>query len=166
MFCREYLVDMNGTKAAERAGYSEDSAASQASRLLRNDNVAAFLKELIRKRAAAVDLSAERVLAEIMKLAFSDLSQAFNDKGELKSFVDMPEDIRRAIAGVEVDELYEGFGKDREQIGVTKKIKLWDKPKSLEMLARHLKLLTDKVEHSGKVTLEQMLAGSNEEPHD
>jgi phage terminase small subunit len=51
---------------------------------------------------------------------------------------DIPEDARRAIAGIEIVEEFEGSGKDREQIGYTKKIKFWDKPKALENLGKHL----------------------------
>ena len=62
------------------------------------------------------------------------------------------------MSGVKVFEEFEGFGVDRVKIGEVREVKFWDKPKSLEILARHLKLLTDKVEVSGSVTISDRLA--------
>ena len=61
---------------------------------------------------------------------------------------EIPEEIRRAISGLETFEEFEGFGKDREKIGDTKKLKFWDKPRALELLGKHLGLFVDKVDHT------------------
>ena len=65
----------------------------------------------------------------------------------------MPEALRLAISSIEVFEEFEGSGKDRVYIGDTKKLKIWDKVKALELLGKHLKLFTEKLELSGKVEL-------------
>ena len=54
-------------------------------------------------------------------------------------------------------------GSERVWNGYIKKIKFWDKPRALELLGKNQKLFTEKVEHSGSVTLEQLVAGSHEE---
>lgn len=66
-FVREYLVDLNGTQAAKRAGYSERTAESQASRLLRNAKVRGAVSALQAKRAQKADLSKAWVLDGLKK---------------------------------------------------------------------------------------------------
>lgn len=111
-----------------------------------------------RSKRTAID--ADTILRELLKLATSDLRKLFDEKGALLPADQWPDDVAAAVASVEVDELFEGYGQEREQIGYTKKVKFWDKTKSLELLGKHLKLFTDKIEHSGQLTLEQLVAAS------
>jgi phage terminase small subunit len=148
-FCREYLVDLNGTQAAVRAGYSEKTARSQAGRLLTNVDIVAEVSRLMEERSRRTDASADTVVAELMKIALADIGEAFNQDGSMKALHEMPVEVRRAIAGIDVFEEFTGRGEDREQIGWTKKLRLWDKPKALELLGRHLRMFTDKLEHTG-----------------
>lgn len=67
-FCREYIIDFNGQRAAIAAGYSPKTAKSQASDLLTRPNLQAFLQTLINKRAAAVQVTAEDVLRDLLKV--------------------------------------------------------------------------------------------------
>ena len=69
MFCREYLIDLNATQAAIRAGYSERTAKSQGSRLLTNANVLARIKELKDKRADELELDAYWVLKRLKDIS-------------------------------------------------------------------------------------------------
>lgn len=149
-FCAEYLIDLNATQAAIRAGYSARTARQAAAENLSKPDIQTEVSRLMAERAARVEITADDVLAELLKLAMVDIGQAFNKDGSLKAVHDMPVDIRRAIAGVDVFEEFEGRGEDRTQIGWTKKIRFWDKTKALEMLGRHLKLFTDKLEHTGR----------------
>ncbi len=161
-FCREYIVDFNGSQAATRAGYSADpsTARSTASRLLTYHNIQARLATLKAEQNKRLDFSADRVLLELARIAFADQSQCFDEEGNLLKFKQMPEDIRRALAGMEVFEEFEGAGRERVHVGNTKKVKSWDKVKALELLGKHHKLFTDKVEHGGKLTLEDLVVGS------
>lgn len=163
MFCREYVVDLNGKQAAIRTGYSKKTAEVQASHLLSKPKVKAFVDELIKKRASKMEITADLVLGEILRLARVDLSQAYDDAGNLLHPKQMPEDVRRAISSIEVFEEHEGVGRDRKYIGDTTKVKFWDKTKALELLGKNLKLFTDKLEHSGKVTLEDLLDESGKD---
>jgi len=69
MFCKEYLVDLNATQAAIRAGYSERTASATASRLLANVNVLARVKELKAKRAEELELDAYWVLKRLKDIS-------------------------------------------------------------------------------------------------
>ena len=68
MFCKEYLVDFNGTQAAIRAGYSKKTANEQASRLLAKVNVQIYLKQLIEKRNERTKITQDEVIADIIKV--------------------------------------------------------------------------------------------------
>jgi len=151
-FCQEYIIDLNGTQAAIRASYSEDSAQQIASELLLKPVIQLYVQELLDDRASRTKATADKAISEIYHLISFDASQIFNEEGCLKNIHTIPLNTRKAIASIEVFEEYSGKGtkNDPKQfIGYTKKIKFWDKPKSVELLARHLKLLTDKHELSG-----------------
>jgi phage terminase small subunit len=149
-FVREYLVDLNQTKAAERAGYPSKSAATQGSRLFRNVQVRAEIDKALSRRAARVEVTADEVLRELKRIGLSDIRQAYTEGGRLKGIHEMPEDVARAIGGVETEELFEGEGRDRERAGDTVKVKFWPKVQALELLGKHLKMFTDKTEVSGE----------------
>lgn len=148
-FCEEYLVDMNATAAAKRAGYAERSARTSAQELLQNPNVVAQLQALREEQSQRTGITADRVITEVAKLAFGDLRQLFDDKGALLPVDKWPDGIAAAVASVEVDELFEGFGENRAQVGYTKKVKLWPKTTALELLGKHLRLWVEKHEHTG-----------------
>lgn len=93
----------------------------------------------------------ELVIRELTRLLTVDITQAFDAAGSLKPIDQIPEDVRRCIAALEVSEVWglnlEG---DRIQTGVLKKIKFWDKNKATELLAKHLKMLVEKTEITGE----------------
>jgi phage terminase small subunit len=149
-FCQEYLIDLNATQAAIRAGYSAKTARQVAAENLTKPDIQTEVSRLIDERAARNKIDADTVLGELLRIARADIGQAFNPDGSLKPLADMPEEIRRAISGVDVFEEFAGRGEDREQIGFTKKIRFWDKVKALEMLGRHLRMFSDRVELTGK----------------
>lgn len=107
---------------------------------------------------------AELVIAGIRTIADVDIGDAYDQQGNLKAMHDIPEHIRRAIAGVEVFEEFEGRGEARTKIGETKKLKLIAKDKALELLGKYRKMFVDRVEHEGKVTLEELVGGSMATP--
>lgn len=162
-FIEEYLIDLNATQAAIRAGYSPKTANEQGARLLANASVRHKIDALKQARSERTEITADVVLKELLRLARVDISQAFDERGWLKDLKDIPEDVRRAISGIETQELFSGDSDQKSIIGVTRKVKFWDKTKALELLGKHLKLFTDKLEHSGNVTLEEIVAGSRGE---
>jgi phage terminase small subunit len=153
-FVAEYLVDLNGKQAAIRAGYSPKTAEVQASRLLRNAQVAEAVSTGAEKRLKKLDISADRVLQEIARLAFSDVRAWFDEHGRLLPIHELSADVAAALGSIEVQrEKTRVKSTDTEEITVEEsviKIKAWDKPRSLDMLAKHFGLLKDRIELTGK----------------
>jgi phage terminase small subunit len=145
-FIKEYLIDQNATRAAIAAGYSEKTARQIGCQLLKKADIREAVNAGNEKANAKLDLTVARVKAEIARLAFYDPKDFWNDNGTAKPLHEIPEDSRRAIAGFEVMELFEGHGEDRGLAGYIKKFKLISKDRALELAARHLKMLTDRVE--------------------
>lgn len=145
-FVKEFLIDQNATRAAIAAGYSERSAKVTGCRLLTDANVRSQIETGNNKVNGKLDLTVERIREEIARLAYYDPRDFWNEDGTAKPIHEIHEDARRAIAGFEVAELFEGSGDKRNLAGYVKKFKLSDKRGALELAARHLKMLTDKVE--------------------
>ena len=141
LFALEYLIDLNASQAAVRAGYAEGSASSHASVLLKTPEVQEFIRAALKKREKKLELTAERVLEELMKLGFSDIRDVFEDDGNLKNMKTLDDKIAAAVSGVKVKR--KGSGDDYEE---ENEIKLWDKPKSLELLGKHLQLWKDLID--------------------
>jgi phage terminase small subunit len=159
VFVAEYLVDMNATKAAIAAGYSARSARQTGSRLLKNPKISECIAQKREERCDRLNITADHVLQEYAILAHYDPMDLFESDGRVKQIKDMDPMTRKAITGLEVVELFEGSGDQKRAYGVLKKIKLADKGRSLEKLGRHLNLFRDKDEHSGRLTLEQLVCG-------
>lgn len=134
MFIREYLVDLNATQAAIRAGYSKRTAEWQGPQLLGKTHVAVEIQKLMDKRAAKIEITAEKVLQEIAKLAFSNLQDFYDANGSLKDITSLPRDIAVALSSSKVN---------LTEACAVQEIKLHDKKGSLELLGRHLKLFND-----------------------
>lgn len=155
-FVDEYLVDLNATKAAIRAGYSEKTAHSQGPRLLENVEVRDAISRAQVERAKDVKVESYEILRELKRIALVDIGRAFDAEGNLLPLKDMPEDVRRAIAGIDIEEMKVDLGDGPGEPTITtrvKKLKLIDKKGSLELLGKHLKLFIDRVEHSGAVPI-------------
>ncbi len=146
-FVAEYLIDLNATQAAIRAGYSPKTAGSQAFDLLKKPEIAQAVAKATVKQLKSADLSAARVLEEMRRLGFSDMRKMFDEAGNLKAIHALSDDEGACIASVEIvkKNLAAGDG----QTDTVHKLKVWDKPRSLEMLAKHFGLLVEKIEHTG-----------------
>ncbi|MGZ3694129.1 MAG: terminase small subunit, partial [Bdellovibrionota bacterium] len=112
LFVREYLVDLNGTQAAIRAGYSENTAQEQSSRLLSKAILKQRVESGLREKFARIDMTAERVLLELFRMATVDVSEAYDESGMLKAMKDIPADVRKCITGIDVSEIFHPVDKD------------------------------------------------------
>lgn len=139
-FVDEYLVDLNATQAAKRAGYSEKTARQQGQRLLTNVDIQAAIQEARAQQQERTQITADAVLREYAKIAFFDPRKLFQDNGQPKDITMLDDDTAGALAGLDVLEEYEGSGRDREFVGYTKKYKNADKLRALEALGKHLGL--------------------------
>lgn len=149
LFVAEYLTDLNATRSAIAAGYSEKGAEQTGCVLLRNPKVAEEIAKKHGKRLAKLEITADKVLQDIARLAYYDPRKFFNDDGTAKQITELDDDTAQALCGFELIELFEGSGDDKHCFGHLKKFKIADKGQNLERLGRHLKLFTDKAELSG-----------------
>lgn len=152
-FVREYLLDGNATQAAIRAGYAETSATAQGSWLLRRPHVRAELDRARMHLLARRDITADRVLEEYRRLAFSDIRGLFAPDGSMRAPHEWDDETAAAVAGLEVSRTRTTTfdGDDIAKHGGTPtmsiedsivKVKRWDKLKALEVLAKHTGVLT------------------------
>lgn len=146
-FALEYLLDLNGKQAAIRAGYSPRTAEQQASRLLRNVKVAAFLKGKVRKLEKKGYLQVEVLERELHAMCTADLAEAYDQEGKLLAVHEMPRKLRRALHGIEEERLFDTDHDGRRfQAGVTTKLKLHDKVAAIALAFKRRGLLVDKAE--------------------
>ena len=142
-FCYEYCIDFNGTRAAIRSGYSENTARSIASTLLTKVNIQARIKELQDNLAETAGVSRLRVLNEHKKLAFSSISDLHNTWIQRKEFDELTDDQKSSIAEIDTKIRYEyqynPDSKEKEPIQVEYiRIKLFDKQKALDSISKML----------------------------
>ena len=97
------------------------------------------------RRAEKAEITSEMVIAEIGKLAFADIRKVFNEHGQLLPIHELPDEIAASVSSIEVVTSRVPGGEPAE-VEHTAKIKFWDKRGSLELLGKHMKLFTDKVE--------------------
>lgn len=141
-FCEEYVVDLNGTQAAIRAGYAESGAYTEANRLLKNADVVDYINELKTGVRRVREIRADRILNTLETIAYGDVSAFFNEDGELLPRSEWPEGAHLLVAGIEFKTVQLGEG----AVEHIAKIKLVDRLKALNMLAQHKALLTQKIE--------------------
>lgn len=144
-FCREYVCDaaLNATKAFQKAfpAATYGTARCESSKLLANPNIKARIKEMQQERAIRLELAPERLLSELMKMAFYDPSDFYDDDGRVKPLRELEPDQRAIIAGFET--LHKIIGDDNDGLAVTTKVKLPDKKACIELLGRYLKIFNE-----------------------
>lgn len=163
-FVEEYLIDLNATQAAIRAGYSAKDADVQGPRLLGNVGIAAAIEKAMSKRAARTEITADQVVRELAKIGFSDIRKAVrwysqtnvaavDDDADMEALVNEGA-VRFAVANqvelVSSSEIDDDTAAAISEIGQTStgalKVKLYDKRAALVDLGRHLGIFTDKVD--------------------
>lgn len=137
LFADRFLIHGIGRQAAIEAGYKDGTGIMVvASRLLDKPNIKAYLEARTTKIFDKLEITQERVMKEYARLAFSDIRSFFNEAGGLKSLHELDDDAAAVLASVETDELFEGHGEERRQVGVTRKIKMWDKKGALDSICK------------------------------
>ena len=147
-FVEEYLVDLNATQAAIRAGYAERSAHVTGAKLLRNAKVAEAVAEAKHSRTERAQINADYVLSRLVEIDQMDVADILQADGSLKAIQDWPKVWRQYIAGMDLAEMFEGRGGEREMVGILKKIKWPDKLKNLELLGKHIDVSAFKENHN------------------
>lgn len=158
LFCHEYLVDLNATGAARRAGYSEDSAHAIGWENLRKPEIQARIMGLREEMAKTYNLTKERIAQEYARIAFFDIRNIHDEDGELIPIKKLDPDSAAAIAGIEVANDWDR-DKDGKAIitGQLRKIKIADKKSALDSLCRLMGYNEpDKTELSGLLQTKQI----------
>lgn len=157
-FCDEYLVDLNATRAYKVAypnTKKEETASSNGSRMLRNDKVQEYISEKIKEREKRTEVTQDRVVQELAKIAFFNIKDIYNVDGTLKRIKDIDDETAKAISSVKTLQRAGSMkininpeGKD-EEVPIehipeqTIEFKANDKVKALELLGKHLGMFND-----------------------
>lgn len=138
-FCEEYLIDLNATQAAIRAGYKEKTAYAQGQRLLKKVEAQEYLQKLMDERSQRTEITADRVLQELAAIAFSDRTAiAQIEDGGIVTFTptdQLDKDAKKTISGIE-----------NGKYGT--KVTTYDKVKALELIGKHLGMFTSGADNS------------------
>lgn len=158
-FVDEYLIDLNATQAAVRAGYSERTAYSQGQRLLKDVEVQAQLQKRMQDRQQRTEINADYVLKRLVEIDQLDVVDILDNTGNFKPVLDWPKEWRQTLSGMDVQEMMSG---DIES--VIRKIKWPDKLKNLELLGKHVNVnaFRDQVSVDVNVSLSERMAKARE----
>lgn len=168
LFVDEYLKDLDAQRAALTAGYSKTVARSKAyswvSSGRQKPHVYASVLSAIEKRSRRNQVTADRVLEELGRLAFSDVRKLYDDQGRLKAPHEIDDDSAAAIASVETIEEFDRVPSSageklepqahggalsrgtRTLVGYTRKLKMHSKPEALRLAMQHLGMLRAQVD--------------------
>lgn len=139
LFVEEYLIDLNATQAAIRAGYSPETAGSIGSENLKKPEIRARIDKAMAERSKRTGISQDRVLLELAKIGFANIK----DVVDPKTAEVLPDAKEEDLACIQSLKVKPGeFGTERE-------VKMYDKKGALVDLGRHLGMFKDKVEVSG-----------------
>lgn len=145
LFVLEYLIDLNATQAAIRAGYSARSARNQANRLMTNDDIQEAIKKANSERLERIKVDSDHVLQRLIEIDSLDISDIFNDNGTVKPFSQWPKSWLRSVSNVDITEKLDEEGSSI----IKKQIRRPDPLKAIELLGKHVAIqaFKDKVEH-------------------
>lgn len=150
-FVDEYLIDLNATAAYRRAGYTAKGNAAEvnAARLLRNAKVVLAVKEAMKARETRTMITQDRVLQELARIAFFDIRKLYHEDGSMKLPHELDDDAAAVLSGVNISTSLVAGAEEPTSVQ-TKKAKVFDKGAALTLAMRHLGMLTDKTEVTGK----------------
>lgn len=139
LFVDEYLIDLNGTQAAIRAGYSAKTANEQASRMLANVSIQQAISERMAERSKRTGVNQDRVVQELAKIAFLKMTDVVDHNGKIRD--DASEDDLSCIESIKYKHSDTDTGSSTER-----EVKTASKLKALELLGKHLGMWNDKLD--------------------
>lgn len=167
LFAKEYIVDLNATQAATRAGYSPKTAMEQGYQLLQKTSVQEAIKKAMDERSKRVEITADMVLKEFAKIGFSNISDYLKVKTDQRVVdYETTEDGRKVPIKecVQAVELFDTETIERVKLDAVAEIKqtkdgialkLHDKKGALDSIARHLGMFIDRQEVTGNLVIFQ-----------
>lgn len=157
-FVEEYLVDLNATQAAIRAGYSEKTAKDIGCENLAKPNIADAIADAQKERSERTQITQDMVLQEYAKIGFSDIRKIMS-WGERPVLEDLAEDDDLRTYPVEMiasETIDDDTAAAVSEVSLTAqgiKVKMHDKKAALDSIGKHLGMFVDRVEHSGGINL-------------
>lgn len=140
LFADEYLIDLNATQAAIRAGYSPKTAKEIGSENLTKPNIRTYIDQKMADRSRRTGISQDRVLQELARIAFVQIPDVIDVETARVNESASPDDLA-VIQGIKIKESWGDKGSS-----VEREVKIADKGKALEMIGRHLGMFNDKQE--------------------
>lgn len=153
-FCRNYVQHFNADQAGQQVGFARAYGAA----LIANEpEIAHRIQELSEMQLKAADITAERVMLELGRIAFADIRQIFDEQGALLPIHEIGDDAAAALAGIEIEQTVQSDGfeyvtdlitgkrtkqKRYKQVRIAK-VKRYDKNSALTTLAKHYKIIGD-----------------------
>lgn len=160
-FVDEYLIDLNATQAAIRAGFAPSTADKQAPLWVGKNRESCpanrrhiwdAVNTARLERSERTKVAADDVIAQLVRMGFSDIRKLFTPSGQLKNIHDLDDDTAAAIQSIEVvTKFLPGADGEEPEIEYVHKVKLADKKGPLELIGKHLAMWTEKHEHSGTI---------------
>lgn len=138
-FCEEYMIDLNATQAAIRAGYSVKTAGQIGEENLKKPEISRRIEQLKAERSRRTGITADRVLQELAKIAFVDPANLIDM--DTATIISTDPNDTAAIASIKQKTFPTKAGNE----GIEREIKLYDKIRALELLGKHIGLFTDRV---------------------
>lgn len=139
-FVEEYLIDLNASAAARRAGYAPKRADATAYNLLRKTEIQEALAVARQELSAKTGITPEKVIEGFAQGAFYDPADFYDENGYLKNIHDIPKEARTALAGMETFEVLAGEGDNKRPFAQVRKIKHASRHQNLDSLAKHFGL--------------------------
>lgn len=133
LFCEEYIIDLNGTQAAIRAGYSVKTAGEQAGRLLGDVRIQEYIQELKLDRSERTEITQDMVIKEIAKVAMLNVEDFYDDIG-LKPLSELSDAAKAGVSSYQTKRIKVG----KDEWADVPIMKVHDKMKALELLGRHV----------------------------
>jgi len=146
-FIEEYLIDLNATQAAIRAGYSPDSARQIGTENLSKPAIRARIDRAMAERSKRTGINAERVIIELARIALVNPGNLINF-AEATVKGEATEDDLAAIQSVKVKTIPTEDGDI-----VEREVRLYDKNRALELLGKHLGMFTDKLNVNAEMSV-------------
>lgn len=132
-FCREYLIDLNATQAAIRAGYSEKTARKIGCENVTKPDIQNRIQELLNARNGRLEINADYVLKRLVEIEQMDVLDILTDSGDLRPIKDWPKVWRTTLSGLDIAAIRVDGAE-----ALLKKVKWPDKVKNLELLGKHV----------------------------
>ncbi len=160
MFCHEYLIDLNATQAAIRAGYSEKTAYNSGYENMSKREIQKRIEELKVERCERTKIDADYVLMRLVETDQLDVLDIVNSDMSFKPLSDWPKVWRQSISAMDIAEISAG----ENTLSVVRKIKWPDKVKNMELLGKHVDVgaFKDRLEVSGNLGLSERMKKARE----